>query len=150
MPQLGTRFLGPFRIEDGGRLALREPGTALAFDFRWRACSIEAQLEETRLLLEASVGRVPSTAGPQPRQPVFDMLQALPATLPARWDVHLRPDHRVVLAAERPVEMPLTASALMISITGLLLELAPYLDLLAEAGVGAPEAGGATRGTLNA
>jgi hypothetical protein len=144
---LGGAFtIGPFSVDAAGGLSPRTPDTPPAFVFRWRDRVLHASLLQTnpvdgRLTMRASLGRVPSTARSEDgrlRPQSFDLLRRIPATLPRGWRVLLLADHRVLLETEAAVTLPITATALMTEITSFLLALAPYLDLLEEAGVTAP------------
>ena len=103
--------------------------------------------------MQAPLGRVPSTARPAnqgQREASFQLLHALPATLPHGWRVGLAADHRVMLEVERHVPLPITATTLVTEMTCFLLALAPYLDLLEETGVTRPsEPCGASAGNVN-
>ena len=82
---------------------------------------------------------VPSTAVSEdatlrPRR-TFALLHWLSHVVPMDWQMDLSPDHRVSLTTEMPVELPITAAALVTRITCFALALAPYLDMLDEAGV---------------
>lgn len=128
--------LGPFLVAPDGALALRDPAARPALRFRWRARPVEALLAPDRLVLRALLGRVPSTASGAPRRmPVFTALQCLPSALPQSWRLLLLPDHRVLVEGEVSLPRPATAAALLAGLAGFALALAPYLDLLEEAGV---------------
>lgn len=141
--------LGPFQVAGDGRLALAEPDCLPRFNLSWRGCRVDASLlpaptshqpgepdSQGRLELEAELGRVPSTAAPNPpRETVFAALQALQPNLPAGWTLHLLADHRVAIAATRHVPLPSTVTVLLAEVTMFLLEVTPYLELLAEVGV---------------
>lgn len=143
--------LGPFRMDAAGGLAPVVPGAPPRFTFRWRDRLVHAALlprasTQGRLRLRARLGQVPSSARPPDaarRPQSFAALRHLMGLLPADWHVGLAPDHRVLLEAERPVALPISAAGLVGEVTCFLLTLAPYLDLLDEAGVAAsPEGGG--------
>jgi len=147
--------LGPFHVGPDGGLSLAGPDRLPRFTIQWRGCRVEARLTVRDgggsavlgdLSLQATVGRVPSTAcfganqaRPQ-RDAVFAALRSLPATLPEGWTASLLADHRVVLLAASRVAMPTTITSLLTDVTQFLLALAPYLDLLEEVGVEAPAA----------
>ncbi len=142
--------LGPFAVDAMGRLAPSGPAALPGFFFRWRGRLIRAKFvqdppRQGRLALSATLGRVPSTAagsGPHLRPSSFQLLRLLPRALPLRWRVVLLPDHRVRLEADAEM-FPITATELVAELTRFLLELAPYLDVLDEAGIaGAEEAVG--------
>jgi len=144
--------LGPFAVDAEGGLSPCVPQAAPAFLFRWRdrvvrARLVQADREGGQLALQATLGRVPSTASTpegtlRPRS--FALLHWLPRSLPPEWRVSLLADHRVILEATPPITLPMTAAALLTELTCFLLALSPYLDLLDEAGVTGPTAGSAT------
>ncbi|MGA3397987.1 MAG: hypothetical protein ABSC95_02105 [Acetobacteraceae bacterium] len=144
MPFDAPFMLGPFAVDSMGRLAPRGPNALPGFFFRWRGRLIRAKFEQTdpnrgRLVLQATLGRVPSTANPHDsglRPQSFQLLHLLPRALPGPWGVLLLPDHRVQLEADSPVTLPITATDLLAELTRFLLDLEPYLDLLDEAGIG--------------
>lgn len=141
--------LGPFHVDTEGGLVPIEPGAPPSFTFRWRDRLIRAALvpdesPERRLRLRARLGRMPSSARPAEaarRGPGFALLRDLHPALPADWQIGLAPDHGVLLEATRPVPTPITATGLVGEVTCFLLTLAPYLDLLDEAGLTAPSGG---------
>lgn len=140
--------LGPFTVDSRGRLSPGDPQAAPAFLFRWNGRMIRARLAQAeaphgRLLLQATIARVPSTADTpddtvRPRS--FALLHWLGRVAPQAWHVRLSADHRVWLEADTPIAMPITAAALITEITRFLLELTPYLDLLDETGLTNPAA----------
>lgn len=135
--------LGPFIVDCEGRLSPCEPGASPAFLFRWHERLVRshlAQADDTtgRLVLETALGRVPSTASApdeslRPRS--FGLLHWLVRTMPSEWRLSLLADHRVWLAAETSIDLPITAAALVSRITCFALEIAPYLDLMDERGL---------------
>jgi hypothetical protein len=137
--------LGPFTVDSGGRLSPCEPERIPAFLFRWRDRVMHARLtqvaaEDGRLALQATLGRVPSTAGmsDEARRPrSFAALRWLPRSVPSDWRVSLLADHRVWLETEMRIALPITAAALITEITRFLLVLAPFVDLLDEEGLDA-------------
>jgi hypothetical protein len=143
MPFDAPFMLGPFAVDAMGRLAPRGPSALPGFFFRWRGRMIRAKFEQTdpqrgQLVLQATLGRVPSSADPRDsglRPQSFQLLHLLPHALPGPWRVLLLPDHRVQLEAAYQVTLPITATDLLVELTRFLLELAPYLDLLDEAGI---------------
>ncbi len=147
-------MLGPFAVDPEGRIAPRDPDAMPAFFFRWRGRVIRARLrqagaEQGHLLLRSVLGRVPSTAAmPDIRGQSFAALRWLPRAVPPTWSLHLLPDHRVLLDVGGDIALPITASGLLRELTGFVLELSPYLDLLEELGM-APSGGGAEPGMAN-
>jgi hypothetical protein len=158
--------LGPFRVDAAGTLEPMASDPAPGFTCLWRGRKVHARLlpgeaETWCLRLSAKLGRVPSSVRPPDaarRLPSFALLRDLPPTLPEGWRIGLAPDHRVLLVAKRQAKLPITATALVSEITLFLLALAPYLDLLEEAGLPAlsdpvddPASGapGGVAGTVN-
>ena len=128
--------MGPFEVDPSGTLFPRDGDAPPCFHFTWRDRAIEAQLRDNNLYLLARVGRVPSSATAQPRPPAFEALRSLPRNLPANWKISLAASHAVQIEINTRLEDRLTAAHLIAAITSHLLELAPYLDVLQEAGVG--------------
>lgn len=134
--------LGPFAVDAMGRLQPRGAHPLPGFLFRWRGRLVRAHFVQdadkgNRLVLHATLGRVPSTANarePAQRPQSFELLRLLSTGLPEGWRMLLLPDHRVRLEAEAEV-LPITATALVAGLTRFLLALAPYLDVLDEAGI---------------
>jgi hypothetical protein len=135
--------LGPFEVDSEGRLSPVIHEASPAFLFRWRDRVVRSRLALTdatagRLTMQTVVGRVPSTAVSEDatlRPRSFVLLHWLSHVVPMDWQMDLSPDHRVSLTTEMPVELPITAAALVTRITCFALALAPYLDMLDEAGV---------------
>jgi hypothetical protein len=143
--------LGPFSVDSEGRLSPGEPERAPDFLFRWRDRVVRARLVEAeaghgKLLLQATVARVPSSASAPDetlRPRTFALLHWMEKSVPADWRVQLLADHRVWLETERRIAMPITAAALITEITCFLLDLGPHLDLLEEVGLRVPVAAAA-------
>lgn len=141
--------LGPFLVDPAGGLVPMEPGTPPRFTFRWRDRLLHASLlpgeaPDRQLRLRTRLARVPSSARPHEaarREQSFALLRDLHRTLPAAWRLGLAPDHGVVLEATARVAAPMTATSLISEVTVFLLTLAPYLDVLDEAGLDAPAGG---------
>ncbi len=145
----GRFRLGPFAVDGAGRLSPGGPGEMPAFRLRWRGRLVQLHMAEGAtatggvLAVETVLGRVPSTAkaprdgaaGDRPH--AFAVLRGLPAALPAQWRLRLLADHRIGLAADLPLDLPTGAVALVAALAQFLLDLAPYLDVLDEAGMGA-------------
>jgi len=135
--------LGPFIVDAEGRLAPGRPEEAPAFLFHWRQRVVHARLVQGspgdgRIMLQATLGRVPSTASSPEgvlRPQSFTLLHWLPRYLPPEWRIMLHADHRVVLDAQPAIVLPSTAASLLTQLTCFLLALSPYLDLLDEAGI---------------
>ncbi len=137
--------LGPFMVNATGGLTPCQPEPTPAFVCRWRQRLIRAHLTKAptgqgQVVLQATLGRVPSTASAPEgalRPQSFALIHWLPRYLPPEWRVVLLPDHRVILDAHPAIEFPFTAASLLTQLTCFLLALSPYLDLLDEAGVNA-------------
>jgi hypothetical protein len=130
--------LGPFQVERDGALSFRDQGGQARFHFDWRGHRFRAVLTTGHITLNATIGRVPSSAaGTSQRERVVETLRILPRLLPSFCRLRLLPDHRVQLETEKPMMWPMTAAALLAPVTATLLVLAPYLDLLEEAGLSA-------------
>jgi hypothetical protein len=149
--------LGPFRVDAAGTLEAITASPAPGFSCHWRDRHVYAKLLpgqpaggasfDWRLHLQTPLGRVPSTARPANqgrREASFQLLRALPATVPQGWRIGLAADHRVLLEVERHIPLPITATTLVTEMTCFLLTLAPYLDLLEETGMTRPSASAAT------
>ncbi len=129
--------MGPFEVDPSGALFPRDGDAPPCFSFVWRNRSIEARLLGPVLHLVARVGRVPSSATRRPRPPAFNALHNLPRNLPAAWKIGIAASHAVQIEIAVPLQGRLTAASLMTAVTRQMLELAPYLDLFDELGVGA-------------
>ena len=130
--------LGPFLIDETGRLTFRSTAVRSAFSFLWRGRRFSAELHGEVVGITATVARVPSTAATGIlRQAAFENLRNLARLLPDGWKVSLSADHHIQIDMEEPMEWPASASALLQPLVRVLLRLAPYLDLLEELGLGA-------------
>lgn len=143
--------LGPFMVDETGGLSPGAPGQFPSFNVCWRDRALHLRLADApaagggqgSLGVQAVLGRVPSTAGdgaangPAWRERSFALLCQLPPHLPSGWQLGLSADHRIHLTLKIELELPTTAAALTTEVTLLLLELAPYLDVLEEAGISA-------------
>ncbi|MGE0221846.1 MAG: hypothetical protein AB7F35_16880 [Acetobacteraceae bacterium] len=151
MPFRSPFFLGPFLVDQEGRLSPRNPEAPPNFLFQWHdrviRASLEAGSDEGVLRISAVLGRVPSTATESgiTRSQVFDVVRGLAGTVPSDWRLGLLPNHRVMLQAHCPVALPITATGLLTQITSFLLRLSPYLELVDETGL---RPGGADAGAL--
>ena len=137
MAELEARVsMGSFEVDTNtGALFARDDGIPPCFGFDWRDRRIEARLDGDTLHVVAWVGRVPSSATHVPRVPAFEMLRALPRALPEAWKVTLEASHTVRIEVEIWFDGPITAAILVTGLTSRMLAMAPYLDLLEEAGV---------------
>ena len=130
----GAFPLGPFIVEENGRLSFRTPDQMARFCFAWRGYRFSAELKQGTVTLAGSLGQVPSSVGGTTRrQTALSLLRALPRSLPKGWALLLTPDHRLQIEAVEPVAWPPHATDLMQPLVRFLLRLAPYLDLMEEA-----------------
>jgi hypothetical protein len=134
---------GPFSVDAEGRLALKDPGSAPSFHFRWQGRLIRARLDPAdsgagRLTLRVALARVRSTADTsdatlRPRS--FALLHWLRGILPPEWRASLLADHRFWLETDVLVGLPITVVSLISELTRFSLELAPYFELMDEMGL---------------
>jgi hypothetical protein len=135
--------LGPFSVDAMGLISPEMDRMPTGFTFRWHGRAMYARLrvgDEGRMTvsLSAQLGWVPSTAlgkDASIRYRTLAVVRALPRSLPNGWRVCLLPDHQCRLEVQTEMEMPTTATALLSELTGVLLRLEPYLQVLNDAGV---------------
>ena len=128
--------LGPFLVTDGGRLSFRAPDTEARFTFTWHKRCFAIELQGGHLSCAVPVGRLPSTStGAARRDAAMQLMRALGQHAPASWHLRLLPDHRVQLHTKQDLVWPMTAAALITPIFDLLMQVAPVLDVLDEAGL---------------
>ncbi len=139
--------LGPFLVGPDGSLCPSEGASQPGLRVRWRDRTVRACIDggaaggQGALMLEAVIGRVPSTAAagaaePHGREQAFGLLHALPAHVPESWQVRLLPDHQIGLAAPQALPMPALAADLLAGVTAFLPRLDPYLEVLDAADAG--------------
>jgi hypothetical protein len=126
--------IGPFLIEADGQLTLRLPQTRPGFSFTWRETSFTVKLDDAgQMKLRAVGGRIPSTAdGRGRRDGALAILRALPSCLPHGVRLSLLPDHRIQIETDFIHGWPTTAASLISPVVGMLMRVAPVLDLLRE------------------
>ena len=143
MPFEDRFILGPFAVDPSGRLSPAHPDLVPGFTVRWRGRVVHARLsahgpEDGTLTIHSSLGRIPSTAsGPAARVASFAALRRVLRRLPPAWRSRLHPDHRHSLEVEASIRLPVTAANLVTEVTAFLLDLAPVLDVLEQAGFAA-------------
>jgi hypothetical protein len=154
MPLDAPFRLGPFTVDQDGRLTPSTPERFPSFRVAWRGHVVQARLSAAgpkggTLTLLVGLGRVPSTGraeapGTLPREAAFATVRALPGLLPAGWQAALLPDHRMVAETAINLALPTGAENLLTELSLFLLRLEPIFDLLAEDGSLEPvEAGSA-------
>jgi len=151
--------LGPFVVDEEGRLYPRVPDKVPSFTVGWRDRLLHLRLaraapgsSEAALHVQAVLGRVPSTAGssgPGQRTEALALLRDIAPALPTGWEISLFADHRVRLDLATGLDLPMDATTLVTTVTLVLLELSPYLDVLDAEGIAAVPRSGAA-GTVNA
>jgi hypothetical protein len=133
----GAFPLGPFIVEESGKLTFRTPERGAGFSFIWRGRRFSASLQQSSISLTGILGLVPSSAaGAGRREAALANLRALPRALPPGWALRLTPDHRIHIKANESMEWPAHATDLMLPLVRFLLQLAPYLDLMDESELG--------------
>jgi hypothetical protein len=149
MPLDAPFMLGPFTVDEGGRLTPSSPDRFPSFTMCWRGLPLHVRLANGpaaaggKGCLDARtvLGRIPSTAGAgtangsASRERTLALLSRLQSLLPPGWRSGLLPDHRVQLDIAVELELPTTATALVTGVTLMLLTLAPYLDVLEDVGI---------------
>lgn len=146
MPLDSPFTLGPFSVDETGRLFPTTEGRFPTFSLRWRQHLVEAAMERIEgqrgtLVLTVRAGWVGSTADDPPavsqprRERTFGAVQALASLLPTGWRMHLGADHAIRLKCQAPLDMPVGAVTLLAEVTTALLAAAPYLEVLTEVGV---------------
>lgn len=150
-PPCGITRLGPFRVNPNGLISPATADHFPAFSVRWRGRFIRARMvpgpagpEMGKLDIAARIGRIPSTAGLDApacrrlREDALALLRHLPECVPAGMRVRLAPDHAVVMETVAELRLPISAVDLVTEVARVVLTLAPYFDVLDEAGAGLP------------
>ena len=141
MPFKGSFILGPFSVDEEGRLSPAREDVSPGFNVRWRARVVHARLVRSDgqfgyLFIHSHLGRVPSTASdPTTRAACLATLRGVLTSMPKAWAVRLRPDHQPRLEVRTTVALPITVTNLVTELTVFLLMLSPYLELMDSAGV---------------
>jgi hypothetical protein len=134
--------LGPFLVDESGRLAFRRPDIEPGFSFLWRGRCFAVRLRAGALSCSVPIGRLPSTAaGGGKREAGMALLRVLIHHLPRGWRLRLLPDHRIQIDTEQPMALPTTIGTLLSPVVGLLLRAAPLLDLMDENELGSSSVG---------
>ncbi len=129
----GVFPLGPFLVEETGKLTFRSPDQSAALSFLWHGRRFSARIVPGSIKMSSVIGHIPSTMrGAHRRQPALTCLRALPPLLPPGWSLRLTPDHRVHIDVAEPMGWPAHATDLMLPLLRFLLQLGPFLDLLDE------------------
>ena len=132
----GVLTLGPFIVQESGRLLLRSEEADATFWFIWKGRRVDAGLAEDGVSLSITIGRTPSSAcGPAAREPCFALLHALPGTLPPGWSLLLTPEHTVRMQGVEPMAWPATVADLVERLVRFLVSASPYLEVAEERGL---------------
>ena len=153
MPLDAPFRLGQFMVDRQGRLLPGAPDATPTLFLQWRGLAVSVRLAAAggadggNLAMSAVIGRVPSTASDPGgsaglRTRALATIDSLAAGMDNGWRLRLLADHTACIEAARGLALPATASALLTAVTCFLLELAPYLDLLAEPDCGVEAPGG--------
>ncbi len=124
--------VGSFEVAQDGAVRPRPDGTPLSLAFQYRGIAFEAQIEtagEARLRLTASLGPLPFTAEAPWNRYFVSRLIAKAGRLP-RATLDLREGSEVCIVADMAPPEPRTPAAIMATITALLLEMRPYIEVL--------------------
>ena len=120
-------ILGPFAVARDGALQPRQPAEPPALRFCWRGRRCEAAVAADGVRLAAIAGRIPSTAeAGADRASAFEMVAALPRSLPPGWRLQLLPDHRIRLEAAADTAPAPTATSLIAAMVRFALAMDPY------------------------
>jgi hypothetical protein len=142
---LDTPFhLGPFVVDEHGGLTPPVDRGA-NFMVHWRGCAVRAALRPiaaaagqpagVELNLQAVLGRVPSTAQASAalRDGVLAAMRDVAGQAPP-LRLALSADHRAILHGTEALPLPMTSRNLVTQVARFVLDVAPYLDFVAEAG----------------
>lgn len=124
--------VGELGVDEHGRLCPREAGTPLTFGFLYRGIGFNAEVRgapDAHLSLNANLGKLPFSAELGVGRAETLRILADTAKLP-RGQIVLSQDHDIQLCAESPAPTPLTPAAVMATLTALLLDFKPYIELL--------------------
>jgi hypothetical protein len=125
--------VGDIHLDERGQICLRGGEGPLRFGFAYRGIEFGAQVatnSEPRVRLTAELGKLPySTEIGDGRQLIRSILAASAAAPHGRIGLSEADDMR--LEAESSPPTPVTPANLMATVTALLLDFRPYLDLLA-------------------
>jgi hypothetical protein len=121
-----------YSLDEDGRLCVRQNASPIHFCFTYRGVDFDALMDtapEADISLSAELGKVPYSmetgAGRQLTRRIVEATAGLPG---GRIDVSAAQDMSIVATARPP--LPLTPASVMATITSLLLDLGPYIDLL--------------------
>lgn len=122
-------------VRDDGSLEQYRPGRPVEFRFAYGGTAFAARTQSADdrpiLHLSGEVGPVPYSAESIP------VRRAAHALLRASWSLPhsrliARPDARIQAVGRMPLPAPLTPGALITAATAMVLDLKPYIELLAE------------------
>ena len=134
-PPEGPYEVGHLAVSPAGRVAAYPSPCPVAFDFVYRGVPFHADLPgdpESELSLTAVLGVLPYTAETQTGRRAT--LEILRLARPARGRFALARGERIQVHFSAPVPRPRTPVTVVATVSCLLVDLRPYLDLLAAAG----------------
>ena len=121
-----------YALDENGRLHVRKDASPIHFCFAYRGVDFDAHMDtapEADISLSAELGKVPySMETGAGRQLTRRIVEATAGLSGGRIDVSASQDMSIVATARPP--LPLTPASVMATITALLLDLGPYIDLL--------------------
>ncbi len=125
--------IGPFNVAPDGTLSRRAPDLQPIVRYAWRGRPCAASVTDEALTLSGYAGRIPSTAERgADRAAALEALGDLRQELPDGTELHLLPDHRMVLRHAAP---PVGGAISLVSeMVRFAMAMDPYLDRLAAAG----------------
>jgi hypothetical protein len=135
-PPAGPYEVGHLTVSDDGQVTVAYPATqAVAFDFVYRGVPFHAELPgdlAAPLSISAILGVLPYSAETAVgRQATLEILRL---ARPARGRVSLASEGRIYAQFSAPVPRPRTPVAVVATVSCLLIDLRPYMDLLTAAG----------------
>jgi hypothetical protein len=130
-PQEAPYEVGQLAVHPTGDLETREEAYPVAFEFVYRGVPFHADIKsdpEEPLSLRASVGVIPYSAETALGRQMAAQFAAL--ARPQRGRFTLEPGGRIALAFEAVIPRPRTPVTVLATVTSLLVEIRPYLDIL--------------------
>jgi hypothetical protein len=126
--------VGDIAVSDDGQICLRSGDQPLLFAFAYRGVDFEARMETAptaRIALSAELGKLPYSMETQRGRRLTRRIVAATTDLPG-GKIVVSDDQDMSLVASAQPPLPLTPASVMATITSLLLDFRPYIDLLCE------------------
>lgn len=125
--------IGPFNVAPDGALSPRAPDLRPIVRYAWRGHPCAAEVTDAALTISGYAGRIPSTAERgADRAAALAAWEELRLGLPEGVDLHLLPDHRMVLRRSAPAVNG--AISLVSEMVRFAMAMDPYLERLEAAG----------------